>query len=93
MLRTNYSLRTWVAEIGGFFEVLKVIFYLVTLFWSRHLFMNKVLGLMFLVKNNSQKAIIRMDSFRSTDTATNAGHALKDRIDENLKRHELSFCN
>ena len=27
------------------------------------------------------------------DTAASAGHHIRDRVDENLNRHELSFCN
>ena len=48
----HYGLSTFIAEISGYWNCFYLFFYFVTMFLSRAIFMNKVLGQLFLVKKN-----------------------------------------
>jgi len=53
--RDNYTLRTWAAEVGGIFNMIFAVFYLMCYFMGRYIFMNKMIGEMFLAKPFKQE--------------------------------------
>jgi hypothetical protein len=48
--RNNFTIRTWLAETGGIFNIIYSIFYLLCFFIGRYIFINKMLGEMFYIK-------------------------------------------
>ena len=46
----KFSIRTWLAETGGIFNIIYSIFYVLFFYMARYIFMNKLIGEMFLVK-------------------------------------------
>jgi len=51
--RKNYRFRNWVAELGGTYNSVRLLFFLMTVVISRKTFMNAILGELFLIKNNN----------------------------------------
>lgn len=49
----KFSTRSWLAETGGIFNMIYSFFYVILIYLGRYIFMNKLIGELFLVKSHN----------------------------------------